>query len=38
MFNYGSSPEPLYVLNNQIIGNSFQSVNELIESFNVKKN
>ncbi len=36
-FDYGGSQEPLYVLNSQIIGNSFVSVNDLIESFNVKK-
>lgn len=36
-FNYGGSQEPPYILNNEIIGNLFQSVNELIESFNVKK-
>lgn len=36
-FVSGGKQEPLYVLNNQVIGNSFQSVNELIESYNVKK-
>lgn len=28
--------EPLYVLNNYIVGNSFRSVIELVDSFNVK--
>lgn len=32
---YGSG-EPLYVLNGQIIGNSFQSIDELVHSYNVK--
>ncbi|KSA12584.1 SusC/RagA family TonB-linked outer membrane protein [Maribacter dokdonensis] len=36
-FASGGSQEPLYVLNNQIIGNSFHSINELIDSYNVKK-
>ncbi|WP_299319116.1 TonB-dependent receptor plug domain-containing protein [uncultured Maribacter sp.] len=36
-FDSGGNQEPLYVLNNQIIGNSFHSVNELIDSYNVKK-
>lgn len=31
------SGEPLYVLNGQIIGNSFNRVNQLIDNFNVKK-
>lgn len=30
--------EPLYVLNGQIIGNSFSRIDELVDSFNVKKN
>ena len=29
--------EPLYVLNNQIIGNSFASIDNIIENFMVKK-
>jgi hypothetical protein len=29
--------EPLYVLNNQVIGNFFHSINEIIENYNVKK-
>ena len=29
--------EPLYVLNNQIIGNSFASIDNLVENFMVKK-
>ena len=29
--------EPLYVLNNQVIGTSFHSINEIIENYNVKK-
>ena len=29
--------EPLYVLNGQIIGNSFSRIDELVDSFNVKK-
>ena len=32
----GGSQEPLYVVNSQIIGNSFDSINDLIDSFNVK--
>ncbi|MGJ8715677.1 MAG: hypothetical protein ACSHXG_11285 [Maribacter stanieri] len=36
-FDSGGNQEPLYVLNNQVIGNSFNSVNELIDSYNVKK-
>lgn len=36
-FDSGGNQEPLYVLNNQVIGNSFLSVNELIDSYNVKK-
>ncbi|WP_197496115.1 TonB-dependent receptor plug domain-containing protein [Maribacter hydrothermalis] len=37
--SFGSvgNQEPLYVLNNQVIGNSFNSINELIENYNVKK-
>lgn len=35
-FNNEGSPEPLYIVNSQIIGNSFTSVNDLIDSFNVK--
>lgn len=33
----GGTQEPLYVLNNQIIGNSFRSVNEVVDSYNVKE-
>lgn len=29
--------EPLYVLNGQIIGNSFSRIDELVDNFNVKK-
>ncbi|MEP2279184.1 TonB-dependent receptor plug domain-containing protein [Maribacter sp.] len=36
-FDSSGNQEPLYVLNNQVIGNSFLSVNELIDSYNVKK-
>ena len=36
-FASAGNQEPLYVLNNQVIGNSFNSVNEIIESYNVKK-
>ena len=36
-FDSGGNQEPLYILNNQVIGNSFRSVNELINSYNVKK-
>ena len=36
-FDSSGNQEPLYVLNNQVIGNSFNSVNELIDSYNVKK-
>lgn len=32
-----SAQEPLYVLNEQIIGNSFASVDNLVENFMVKK-
>lgn len=31
------SGEPLYVLDDYIVGNSFESVNDLVKSFNVKK-
>ncbi|MFD2100423.1 TonB-dependent receptor [Flagellimonas iocasae] len=35
---FGGTPtEPLYVLNGYIVGNSFRSVNQLVDSFNVKK-
>lgn len=33
---YGNS-EPLYVLNGQIIGTSFNSVNQLVDNFNIKQ-
>jgi outer membrane receptor protein involved in Fe transport len=29
--------EPLYILNNQVIGNFFHSTNEILENYNVKK-
>ncbi|MEH6618499.1 TonB-dependent receptor plug domain-containing protein [Maribacter arcticus] len=29
--------EPLYILNNQVIGDFFHSTNEIIENYNVKK-
>ena len=32
----GNATEPLYILNGYPVGNSFQSVNQLVESFNVK--
>ena len=35
-FNSEGSPEPLYIVNSQIVGNSFNSVNDLVDSFNVK--
>ena len=35
-FESSGSQEPLYVLNNQVIGNSFTSINEIVDSFNVK--
>lgn len=35
-FSNAGSQEPLYVLNSQVIGNSFNSLNELVDSFNVK--
>lgn len=31
------NPEPLYVLNDYIVGSSFSSVNELVDNFNVKE-
>lgn len=34
---YDSGTEPLYVLNGTVIGNSFQSLNQLVDSFNVKR-
>tara|TARA_R110002153_G_scaffold2294_2_gene11229 strand:+ start:5483 stop:5890 length:408 start_codon:yes stop_codon:yes gene_type:complete len=36
-FVSAGNQEPLYVLNNQVIGNSFHSINEIIENYNVKK-
>ncbi|WP_339664388.1 TonB-dependent receptor plug domain-containing protein [Maribacter arcticus] len=36
-FASAGNQEPLYVLNNQVIGNSFHSINEIIENYNVKK-
>ena len=35
-FSSEGSQEPLYVVNSQVIGNSFDSVNDLVDSFNVK--
>jgi len=32
-----ASGEPLYILDDYIVGQSFRSVNELVESVNVKK-
>lgn len=34
---YGSNQEPLYVLNSYTVGNSFKSVNQLVQSFDVKE-
>jgi len=31
------NPEPLYVLNSYVVGSSFRSVNQLVDSFNVKE-
>ena len=31
------NPEPLYVLNSYTVGSSFRSVNQLVDSFNVKE-
>tara|TARA_R110002051_G_scaffold44456_5_gene89999 strand:- start:419 stop:826 length:408 start_codon:yes stop_codon:yes gene_type:complete len=36
-FASAGNQEPLYVLNNQIIGNSFYSINGIIDNYNVKK-
>ncbi|MBO0320754.1 Plug domain-containing protein [Muricauda sp. CAU 1633] len=33
----GTPSEPLYILNGYVVGNSFNSLNQLVESFNVKK-
>lgn len=33
----GGSPEPLYVLNNYIVGNSFRSIDQLVDNYNVKE-
>jgi outer membrane receptor for monomeric catechols len=35
-FSVGN-PEPLYVLNSYVVGSSFRSVNQLVDSFNVKE-
>jgi len=35
-FDSGGNQEPLYVVNKQIIGNSFTSVDEIIDSYSVK--
>jgi TonB-dependent SusC/RagA subfamily outer membrane receptor len=32
----GSNQEPLYVLNGQVIGNSFRSNNDVVENYNVE--
>jgi hypothetical protein len=32
-----SSPEPLYVLNDYIVGNSFRDIDQLIDNMNVKE-
>ncbi|NDV42350.1 Plug domain-containing protein [Flagellimonas sediminis] len=34
---FDSGTEPLYVLNGTVMGNSFQSINQLVDSFNVKR-
>ncbi len=36
-FTSTGTEEPLYVLNSQVIGNSFNSINELVDNFSVKK-
>jgi Uncharacterized Fe-S oxidoreductase len=33
----GTATEPLYILNGYTVGNSFYSVNQLVESVNIKK-
>ncbi len=33
----GGSGEPLYILNNNIIGNSFRDINQLVDNVNVKE-
>ncbi len=33
----GGSSEPLYVLNDYIVGNSFRDINQLIDNNNVKE-
>ena len=35
--SFEASGEPLYILDDYIVGKSFRSVNELVESVNVKK-
>lgn len=35
--NQGNVYEPLYILNDYPVGNSFRSVEELVDNFNVKK-
>lgn len=32
-----NNPEPLYVLNSYVVGSSFRSIKELVDSFNVKE-
>ncbi len=32
-----SNPEPLYVLNSYVVGSSFRSIEQLVDSFNVKE-
>ena len=34
-FNVAGNQEPLYILNSQNMGNSFKSINQLVDSFNV---
>jgi len=36
-FASAGNQEPLYVPNNQVIGNFFHSIKEIIENYNVKK-
>ncbi|WP_350289258.1 Plug domain-containing protein [uncultured Croceitalea sp.] len=35
--NSFDNPEPLYILNDYIIGSSFRSVDQLVDNFNIKK-
>ncbi|MBT8186098.1 MAG: TonB-dependent receptor plug domain-containing protein [Croceitalea sp.] len=36
-FSSGDNSEPLYILNGLIVGNSFNSINQLVDNFSVKK-